>query len=45
MAFMLFKLFVFLGAVFGLAFALVLFLGWVSGKIEVHITKEKKDRP
>ncbi len=24
----------------GLSFALVLFLGWLSGKIEVHINKE-----
>ena len=31
--------------VVGGAFGLVLFVGWVSGKIEVHITKEKKDRP
>lgn len=40
MAVMLFKLFVFLGAVFGLAFALVLLLGWLSGVIEVHFNKE-----
>ncbi|WP_300693039.1 hypothetical protein [uncultured Oscillibacter sp.] len=39
------RLFVYANAVFGLVFALVLFLGWVSGKIEVHITKEKKARP
>lgn len=42
MAFMLtlLRLSIFLGAVFGLAFALVLFLGWLSGKIEVHFNKE-----
>lgn len=29
----------------GLAFALVLLLDWLSGKIEMYISKEKKDRP
>lgn len=44
MAVMLFKLFVFLGAVFGLAFALVLFLDWLQDSLNVHFQK-KKDRP
>ena len=38
--FVLLNLFVYANAVFGLAFALVLLLGWLSGKIEVHINKE-----
>ncbi len=39
MAVMLFKLFVFLGAVFGLAFALVLLLCWLFDKIKAHFDK------
>nr|WP_325220165.1 hypothetical protein [uncultured Oscillibacter sp.] len=34
------RLFVYANAVFGLVFALVLLLGWLSGKIEVHINIE-----
>ena len=34
------KLSVYANVVFGLAFALALLLGWLSGKIEVHINKE-----
>ena len=38
------KLSIFLSAIFGLAFALVLLLDWLFGKIDAHITREKKDR-
>ena len=34
------RLFVYANAVFGLVCALVLLLGWLSGKIEVHINIE-----
>lgn len=40
---MLLRLFAILETFFGLAFALALFLGWLSGKIEVHISRIRKE--